>query len=100
MMGHISRTDDTTQVEQIFNSSPEVVRTKGSPTPGWWECVWSYMTKGRIANWKRTCRNRNEWKKAIEKAKVHLCMQSQVRKEDIGRKKLYVNQRKVARYVV
>jgi hypothetical protein len=54
------------------------------PASRWWECVWPDMAKGRIAIWKQTYSNRNEWKKATEKVKVHLCMQSQVRKEDSG----------------
>jgi hypothetical protein len=79
--------DDIREVEQIFNSQPESVGTKGTPTSRWWECVWSdtRMKKGRLTNWSKTYRNRNEWKKATEQFKVHLGLQSQLRRDDIGR---------------
>ena len=38
----------------------------------WWECVGADITKEGTPNWIQTSRNINEWKNAIEKAKVHL----------------------------
>jgi len=36
------------------------------------ECIWTYIKTGRITNWGEICRNRKEWKKAVQEAKVHL----------------------------
>jgi len=36
------------------------------------ECVWTDVKEGKIANWREISRNRNEWMKAIEEAKVCL----------------------------
>jgi hypothetical protein len=38
------------------------------------EGKWTDMKEGRITNWReiRVSMNKNEWKKAIEEAKVHL----------------------------
>jgi hypothetical protein len=71
-IGQINRTDDTKKVKKIFNSQPEGVRTRGRSRSRWWECVWTDIKKGKITNWREISRNRNEWKKAIEEAKVHL----------------------------
>jgi len=65
-IGQVNWMDDTREVEQIFNSQPEGVGTKRMTTSRLWECVWSYMKKGRLTNWRQTYSNRNEWKKAIE----------------------------------
>jgi len=77
--------DNSREVAQIFNSQPEGVGTKEMPTSIWRKCVWSDTKKGRIANWRQTYRNKNEWKTAIEEVKGHLGLQSKLRTEDIGR---------------
>jgi hypothetical protein len=70
-IGHINRIDDTRNVEQIFCSQPEGVRTRGRSRSGCWECVWIDIEKGGITVWRETSGNRNEYKKAIEEANVH-----------------------------
>jgi hypothetical protein len=71
-IGHINRIDDTRKVKQIFNSQPDGVRTRGRPRSRWWGYVWTDIKDRRIMNWRKTPRNKNEWKKAIEEVKVHL----------------------------
>lgn len=70
-IGHINRIDDTRKFEQIFGIQPEGVRTRGRSRFWCWECVWTYIEKGGITDWRETCGNRNGYKKAIEEAGVH-----------------------------
>ena len=69
---------------QVFNSQPEDVGTKGTPTSRWWESVWSDMKKGRITNWRQTYRNKNERKKAFEQVKDHLGLQTNYEEKILG----------------
>jgi hypothetical protein len=53
-----------------FNLS--VLEQRGRQTSRWWECVWTDIREEKIANWREICRNRDEWMKAVEGAKIHL----------------------------
>jgi hypothetical protein len=79
-MCHVSLMDDTKKVEQVFNSQPGGVRTRGRPRSRWWECVWTDIKEGRIMNRRKASRNRIKWKKAIEEAKVHLGLSGPLRR--------------------
>jgi hypothetical protein len=64
--------DDTRKVKQNFRRQLEGIRTTERPRSRWWECFWTDIKERRITNWRETSRNRNELKKDIEEAKVHL----------------------------
>jgi hypothetical protein len=57
-------------VRKVYEWSPALTRSQGRPKNRWEDDVNNNITRMKITNWKDCIRNRNEWKKLVEKAKT------------------------------
>jgi hypothetical protein len=70
--GHVHRTPDNSMVKKIYEWSPALTRLQGRPKNRWDDEARSDLTSMKITNWKDCIRNRDKWKKLVEKAKTFL----------------------------
>jgi hypothetical protein len=61
---------DDSMVRKVHEWSPALTRLQGRPKNRWEDDVKNDVTRMKITNWKDCIRNRNEWKKLVEKAKT------------------------------
>jgi hypothetical protein len=61
---------DDSMVRKVYEWSPTLTRSQGRPKNRWEDDVKNGITRMKITNWKDYIRNRNEWKKLVEKAKT------------------------------
>lgn len=71
-MGHIIRMDNTRGVSRIFNAKPMLTRPRGRPRCRRKEEVEKNVRKIRITNWRKVAKNREECKKIVTEAYIHL----------------------------
>jgi tRNA(Glu) U13 pseudouridine synthase TruD len=69
--GHIHHMSDNSMVKKMYEWSPALTRLQGRPKNRWDDEVRSDLTRMKI-NWKDCIRNRDNWKKLVEKAKTSL----------------------------
>jgi len=63
---------DNSMVKKTYEWSPALTRSLGRPKNKWEDDVKCDITRMIITTWKDCIRNRNKWKKLIEKAKTSL----------------------------
>jgi hypothetical protein len=61
---------DDSMVRKVYEWSPALARSQGRPKNRWEDDVKNDIKRMKITNWKDCIRNRNEWKKLVEKAKT------------------------------
>jgi len=61
---------DNSMVKEVYEWSPALTRSLGTPTNRWEDDVKSDITNMKITNWRDCIRNRPKWKEFVEKAKT------------------------------
>ena len=68
--GHVHRMPDDSTVKRVYEWSPALTRSLGTPKNRWEDDVENDVANLRITNWKDRIRNRSKWKEFVEKAKT------------------------------
>jgi hypothetical protein len=63
---------DNSMVKKIYEWSPALTRLQGRPKNRWDDEVRRDLTKMKTTNWKDCIRDRDNWKKLVQKAKTSL----------------------------
>jgi hypothetical protein len=83
-IGHVNRMDNKRMVYQVFADQPQGSRPRGRLKSRWWDCVYGDIRKCKIRkNWEQRSKNREDWMRSIKEAKVHMGLQSQLRRSFI-----------------
>ncbi|XP_071037725.1 uncharacterized protein [Parasteatoda tepidariorum] len=69
--GHIIRMNRERPTNIIFSAQPIGSRPRGRPKLRWADCVERDFSVLKVSNWKTTARQRQAWRKLIEKARAH-----------------------------
>jgi len=70
LVGRDNCTDSKRKESKIFNNNPQGRQLVGPPKNRWLNCVETDINKCKITNWKESSRNRADWEKAMNEAKV------------------------------
>lgn len=70
--GHVNRADDNYPPKKIMVSEPVGARSRGRPRLRWKDGVEEDARKIGARNWKQESRNRQEWRKKLEKVGAHI----------------------------
>jgi len=70
-LGHVMRMDEKRTPKRILEWKPVSRRIIGWPRKRWIEDVEEIIQGMGIRGWRKLCKERMEWKRIIEKAKIH-----------------------------
>ena len=75
--GHIARIYDDRNVKKVFKSRPEGKRKIERPKLRSKDCIMDDIRTLGIKNWSSLALNREEWRRLLKKARVHMELSSQ-----------------------
>jgi hypothetical protein len=70
-LGHVTRMDEKRKPKRVLEWKPISKRIRGRPRKRWIEEVEEDTQRMGIRGWRKLCKERTEWKRNTEKAKVH-----------------------------
>jgi hypothetical protein len=70
-LGHVMRMDDKRTPKRILQWKPIGARTSVRPRKRWMAGIEEDLQIIGLGRWRKQCEERAEWKKIIEKAKIH-----------------------------
>jgi hypothetical protein len=79
-IGHVDRMDSKRHVSQVFRNNPQGSRLRGRSENKWWNCVQTDINRCKIKNCKEWSKNRVDWEKSFEEAKVRIGLQCHLRR--------------------
>jgi hypothetical protein len=70
-LGHVMRMDEKRNPKIVLEWKPIGRRISGRPRKRWSEDVEEDIQRTAIRGWRKLCKERAEWKRITEKAKIH-----------------------------
>lgn len=75
--GHLARMPDNDVTKRLTMNTPEGRRSRGRPRARWMDGVEEDLEILRVRRWREVARNRTEWGRILEQAKIHQGLSSQ-----------------------
>ena len=71
-IGHVNRMEEERVPYQVFVNQPEGRRQRGRPKTRWWDDVYDDIRKCKITRWNIRSKDRDDWRRSLEEAKVRI----------------------------